>query len=128
MAGCTRSWLALGTVYLVWGSTYLGVMVGIRTMPPLLMSSLRFGLAGALLRLLDPPRRSAGRPARRHAVVRGGGGRGPAARARCGGIAWAEQRVPSGLTALIVACVPLFVAVLEWLTSGRRLGPWAPSG
>ncbi len=129
MAGNRRSWLALGTVYLVWGSTYLGVMVGIRTMPPLLMSSLRFGLAGALLYAFSI----------RRGDVRGdrpGATQWLAAAAigalllviDAGGIAWAEQRVPSGLTALIVACVPLFVAVLEWFASGRRLTPLGTLG
>src|ERR671934_614310 len=44
-----RVWAALGTVYLVWGSTYLGIAVANRTLPPLLMSSARFLVAGAVL-------------------------------------------------------------------------------
>ena len=42
-------WLALGTVYVVWGSTYLAIAVAVRTLPPFLMSSARFLLAGAVL-------------------------------------------------------------------------------
>ena len=42
-------WLALGTVYLVWGSTYVAIAVAVRTLPPFLMSSARFLLAGAVL-------------------------------------------------------------------------------
>jgi hypothetical protein len=47
-----RVYAALGIVYLVWGSTYLAMMVAIRTMPPLLMSSVRFLIAGAVYNLL----------------------------------------------------------------------------
>ena len=42
-------WAALGTVYVVWGSTYLGIRLAVRTMPPFLMLSVRFLIAGALL-------------------------------------------------------------------------------
>src|SRR5947199_9946943 len=47
-----RIWLALGTVYLLWGSTYLGIKYAIETMPPFLMGSLRFLAAGGVLYLL----------------------------------------------------------------------------
>jgi drug/metabolite transporter (DMT)-like permease len=50
-AGASRAaiWGALATVYVVWGSTYLGIMVAIETLPPLLMSAARFFVAGAIL-------------------------------------------------------------------------------
>ena len=44
-----RHWAALTTIYVVWGSTYLAIMVAIRTLPPLLMSSVRFLVAGGIL-------------------------------------------------------------------------------
>ena len=52
-----RAWGALATLYVVWGSTYLGIMLAIRTLPPFLMSSVRFLLAGAFLYALSPRRR-----------------------------------------------------------------------
>ena len=58
-----RAWGALATLYVVWGSTYLGIMLAIRTMPPFLMSSVRFLLAGAFLYALSPRRRVSARTA-----------------------------------------------------------------
>jgi drug/metabolite transporter (DMT)-like permease len=125
----SRVILALGIVYLVWGSTYLAVMVGIRTFPPLLMSSLRFAVAGGLLyawsiRRGDVEGDRLG-PAQWLSATAIGG---LLLVIDAGGIAWAEQRVPSGLTALIVACVPIFVAVLQWSSSGKRLTPFGTLG
>jgi drug/metabolite transporter (DMT)-like permease len=116
--------LALGIVYLVWGSTYLAVMVGIETFPPLLMSSLRFAVAGGLLYAWSIRRGDAegDRPGPAQWLSATAIG-GLLLVIDAGGIAWAEQRVPSGLTALIVACVPIFVAVLQWSSSGKRLTP-----
>ena len=112
-----RIWAALGTVYVVWGSTYLAIMVGIRTMPPLLMSSARFLLAGAVLFLWAVHRGA--RPTPRgwmaSAIV------GAALLfVGNGGIAWAETRIDSGVAALVVAVVPIWIASLEWLVFRRR--------
>ncbi len=121
----SRVILALGIVYLVWGSTYLAVMVGIETFPPLLMTSLRFAVAGGLLyawsiRRGDAEGDDRPGPAQWLSATAIGG---LLLVIDAGGIAWAEQRVPSGLTALIVACVPIFVAVLQFSSSGKRLTP-----
>lgn len=117
-----RVWIALGLVYLVWGSTYLAVMVGIQTLPPLLMSSVRFALAGGVLyawsiRRGDVTGDRPGATQWLSAAVVGGlllfvGN---------GGIAWSETRIDSGVAALIVACVPIFVALLEWTLFRKRL-------
>jgi drug/metabolite transporter (DMT)-like permease len=112
-----RVWAALGTVYLVWGSTYLGIMVGIRTMPPLLMSSARFLLAGAVLFLWGV--RRGGRPDPRGWVAAAIVGTALLLVGN-GGIAWAETRVDSGVAALVVAVVPIWIALLEWLVLRRR--------
>ena len=48
-ASRARIWAALGIVYVVWGSTYLGILVAVRTLPPFLMASIRFLIAGGLL-------------------------------------------------------------------------------
>jgi len=112
---------AFAAIYLIWGSTYLGIRFAIETIPPFLMAGSRFVTAGALL--YSAMRiRGAPRPRSRHwlnATVIGGfmllGGNG--------GVVWAEQFVPSGLTALVVATVPLWVVLLLWITGREK-----PSG
>lgn len=112
---------ALATIYLVWGSTYLGIALAIETLPPLLMAGARFLLAGALLyavaRRLD---RSTPRPDVRQwrwALLTGtlllGIGNG--------GVSWAEQTVPTGVAALVIASIPLWVVVLDRLFFGARV-------
>jgi drug/metabolite transporter (DMT)-like permease len=103
-------------VYIIWGSTYFAIKVAIQTMPPFLMAGLRFLVAGALvygwLRL-----RGAERPKLIHwrsALILGA----LLLFAGNGGVTWAEQYIPSGLAALIVAMVPIYVALLDWLRPG----------
>jgi drug/metabolite transporter (DMT)-like permease len=119
-----RAWGALATVYVVWGSTYLAIMLAIRTLPPLLMSSARFLLAGALML---PLMRGAGRIGLRHwlsAAVAGGA----MLVAGNGGITWAEERVDSGVAALLVATMPLWLALLDRIVYGTRLSGAAVVG
>lgn len=103
---------AFAAVYLIWGSTYLVMKFAIASMPPLLMAGTRYGLAGALLygfmRWRGEPR-----PTPR--------GWGPALvigfcllAVGNGGTTLGVQYLPSGLTALLVATVPMFLAVLGW--------------
>jgi len=114
--------LALGAVYVLWGSTYLAIAVAIRTIPALLMAGARYLTAGALL--YGWARwRGAGRPLAIHwrsAVVVGGllllGGNG--------GLVWAEQRVPTGTAALLVSTVPLWMVLLDWLRPGGNRPAW----
>jgi drug/metabolite transporter (DMT)-like permease len=120
---------ALGIVYLVWGSTYLGIAVASRTLPPLLMLSARFLVAGALLwgwcRWRGQVR--AERPGRRQwasAALVGGF----LLVLDTGGVALAEQRVATGMAALVVASVPLFMAVLERTFFGARISLGAAAG
>ena len=120
---------ALAIVYVVWGSTYLAIAVAERTLPPLLMLSARFLLAGAVLYswLWRRDDVAAARPGRRQwaaaAVV------GFALLVLdTGGVAWAEQRVASGIAALLVASVPLFMAVLDRAFFGIRLPLGAAAG
>ena len=98
---------ALVSVYILWGSTYLSIRVAIETMPPMLMAATRYLLAGGLLFIFTVGRGEAvaDRPRPRQwlaALVAGGlmlaGGNG--------GVTWAEQHLPSGLAALLVALVP----------------------
>src|SRR5918992_2085460 len=117
--------LALATVYLVWGSTYLAIRVTDRTMPPFLMSSVRFLIAGALLYALV----ARGRPG---PTLREWGVAAIVGAALLlvgnGGVAWAETRIESGLAALIVAILPLWVAIMDRVFFGRRLSPAAIVG
>jgi drug/metabolite transporter (DMT)-like permease len=118
----TKITVALLIVYVVWGSTYLAIAVADRTLPPLLMLAVRFALAGGLLYAWCAWRGDVrrARPGRREwaaAAVVGG----LLLFVDTGGIAWAEQRVASGLTALLVAAVPLFTALLDRTFFGIRL-------
>lgn len=121
--------LALASVYVFWGSTYLGIRIALDSMPPLLMGAVRFLLAGSLLFAWS---------------VR----RGPWQRDRLGWRQWlgafllgaallfignggvflAERTVPSGVVALVVATVPLWMALMERLGFGFRLRPMAILG
>ncbi|MBK5307336.1 MAG: EamA family transporter [Frankiaceae bacterium] len=114
-------WTALGLVYVVWGSTYLGIRYVVESLPALLAASARFGLAGLLLAAYLVVRRgraallASGRQYA-NAVVVGlllllGGN---------GGVVLAEdQGLPSGLTALLIAVVPLWVVLLRMLDRDR---------
>lgn len=112
---------AYAALYVIWGSTYLGIRVGIATLPPFGMAATRFLLAGALLygwaRLRGAPRPTArqwGAAAVVGALLLLLGN---------GGVTWAEQRVPSGVAALLIATEPLWIVLLGW----RRPGGTRPS-
>ena len=108
--------VAFAAVYLVWGSTYLGIQIGIESFPPLLLAGFRHLLAGLILYPLLRWKTGI-RPTARHwktAIVTGflllfvGNG----------GVSWAEQTVPSGVAALLVATVSLWLVILDWLRPG----------
>lgn len=110
--------MAFAAVYVVWGSTYLAIRFAIETIPPMLMAGGRFLIAGLVIvgwaMLRGAPRPTAAEW--RSAFVTGflmllGGN---------GAVVWAEQRVPSGITALLVAVVPLWMVLLDWLRPGGR--------
>lgn len=114
--------VALGIVYVVWGSTYLAIRVALETMPPFLMAAARFLVAGALLyawaiRRGDRVQDRVGWPQWGSAFIVGGlllfGGNGL--------VVWGEQTVPSGIAALLVATVALWLAVLGRIVDGERL-------
>jgi len=106
-----KIFLAFAIIYLVWGSTYLAIRVGVREMPPFLMAGLRFTAAGLVL----------------YAWMRISGVRSPSWREwkaatvlgtlmflidyAC--LFWAEQRVPSGIAAVILAAIPVCITLLE---------------
>ncbi len=114
----SRTALLLGfaAIYIIWGSTYLGIRIAVETMPPFLMAGVRFLVAGGAL-FFVLKLRGAAWPARAqwrdHAIV-----------GTClllGGnavVAWAEQTVPSGLTTLILGASPMFMVLMEWARPG----------
>jgi drug/metabolite transporter (DMT)-like permease len=115
-------WAALVSVWAFWGGTYLAIRVVVRTMPPFLSASLRFLVAGAVLYAVAVRRgdRAGDRPSRAQwmaAAIIGGslllGGNGL--------VMWAEQTVASGIAALIIASVPLWLALLDRVVLGNRL-------
>jgi drug/metabolite transporter (DMT)-like permease len=114
-----RVWGALWIVYVIWGSTYLGIAVTVETIPPLLAVSTRFVAAGAIMALLV---RLRGGTMRAHPrQVAGAAVVGlllPGANAV---LFYAERNVPTGLASLLVASVPLWVVVLR--LSGRERLP-----
>ena len=112
----------LAIVYVVWGSTYLGSALAIETLPPLLMGSARFLLAGAILYTLARATSARGdaRPGRREwtaALLTGV----PMLAGGNGGVVWAQQTVPSGVAALVIASVALWIVLLDRVFFGRRL-------
>ena len=115
-------WIALLIVYVVWGSTYLAIRIVVREMPPLAAASVRFFAAGlimgAIALIAD---RKHGWPTRRlfvdYAFV------GVLLLAFGNGLVMsAERTIPSGIAALIVATVPLWIVLLDGLRPGGK--PW----
>jgi drug/metabolite transporter (DMT)-like permease len=115
--------VALAAVYLIWGSTYLGISVAVRSLPPLLMLSLRFLTAGGILYAWSVRRgdRDGDRPGRREwrtAFIVGG----LLLFVESGAVAWAEHRhLDTGLAALICATIPLWIVGFDGVLEGRRL-------
>jgi drug/metabolite transporter (DMT)-like permease len=111
---------AFAIVYLVWGSTYLAILFAIDTLPPFLMAGARFAIAGAVLYAWSRTVGGAVAPTaaqwRATAIVGvllllGGNGL----------VVWSEQRIPSGMAALLVGTVPCFMVLLDWLrANGQR--------
>ena len=119
----SRVWLALAIVYVVWGSTYLAIRWSVETIPPFTMASARYLVAGGLL-LAWVKIRGAPRVALRDlapAFLTGG------LMLLCGngGVVWAEQRVPSGLAALLIGVEPLFIVLLQATLPKERRRPSA---
>lgn len=116
-------WIALWVVYIVWGSTYLAIAVVIETLPPFLSASVRWLVAGSLMLAFVAVRRGfTQRPTAvhwRNAAVVGvllvAGGNGL--------VSLAEQRITSGMAALLVALVPLLIGAFDALASRKLPHP-----
>lgn len=117
--------LAFAAVYLIWGSTFLGIRIAIETIPPMIMAGLRWSVAGSLfyffLRWRGGPRPSA-RDWRLAGIIGGG-----IIFAGNGSVTFAEQYIPSGTAAVIVALVPAVMVLMGWWSGTRprpRLAVW----
>jgi len=110
----TKAALVAGfiTIYLLWGSTYLGIKIAVETLPPFLMASARFMVAGVLVTAWIAFTRGF-KATRRQWIdnsIIGGflllGGNGL--------VSWAEQKIPSAVATLVVSLGPLFIVLLDW--------------
>jgi drug/metabolite transporter (DMT)-like permease len=119
-------------VWVLWGSTYFAIRVGVETLPPLLMAGVRYVVAGLLMfpfaiRSGGPELRAADRPRAAGwwsallvgALLLAGGN---------GGVSAGERSVPSGLAALLVATVPLWLIIIDRVVNGARIGMLALAG
>lgn len=102
---------AFAAIYLIWGSTYLAILFGLKTMPPFIMSGIRFAIAGAILLAwrLAQGERATSKPTLQNAVAGifmlfGG----------TGAVVWVEQHITSGMAAIIVAGMPLWFVLLDY--------------
>jgi drug/metabolite transporter (DMT)-like permease len=140
------SWIALAVVYLVWGSTYLAIRVGVGHLPPLFLAGSRYVIAGALLYPI------ALRAARNRGTADGGRAAGSGGsvedKAKPGVTAWfagavigilllfggnggltvGETTLPSGLSAVLVATVPLWMIVFAWPVQHQRVTARSAAG
>lgn len=118
----SKIWLALITLYIVWGSTYFGIKVAIETIPPFFHAAVRFLISGVIILVWQ---KAAGQemPTRKQWVstfiignllLLGGNGL----------VSWAEQFIPSGIAALIIATVPLSLVIMEALRPGGVKPTW----
>jgi len=105
--------LAFAAVYVIWGTTYLFIRLAIETIPPFFLAGFRFIAAGTLIyfflrvRGSPPPLRVHWRSAVIAGALMLGGGSGL--------VHWSEQTVPIGITALVIATVPLWITFFDWL-------------
>ncbi|MBM4427334.1 MAG: EamA family transporter [Chloroflexi bacterium] len=118
----SKIWTALILLYIVWGSTYFGIKVAIETIPPFFHAGVRFLVSGLILVIWQ---KAAGSemPTRKQWIstaiigtllLLGGNGL----------VSWAEQFIPSGIAALIIGSVPMFLVVLEAVRPGGVKPTW----
>jgi drug/metabolite transporter (DMT)-like permease len=108
-------------IYLIWGTTFLAIRIAVETIPPFMMAGLRFFLAGGMMLpiLLAQGGHFPSLQHWRSALIVGGlmmvGG--------IGLLSFAEQRIPSGLAALVAATIPIWIALFGWLGLGPATRP-----
>jgi drug/metabolite transporter (DMT)-like permease len=122
-------WIGILVLWVVWGSTYLGIKVAMDSLPPFVMGAFRFVPAGVLLTFL---------------VVAWNRGRVPRPSGRAlldtlivgtmllvggtGLVAWSEQTIPTGIAALLIALVPMWLAIFGRVLFGERVTPVVAAG
>jgi len=114
--------IAFALVYIIWGSTYLAIRYAILTIPPFIMAGVRFVIAGAILYglgMIRGEKKPTGRQWRNTVIIGvalllGGNG----------AVTWAEQMVPSGITALLVAVVPMWLVLFDWIRPHGNRPSW----
>ncbi len=117
-----RVWLALVTVYIVWGSTFVALAIAVRDLPPYLAMATRHLVAGIALLAFSLPRGDrAADPIGRRQVCAGFVFGGLLFLLGHGSLAWAQQTVPAGVAALLVGSIPIWMALLDRIAFGRRL-------
>ncbi len=117
----TKIWIAMLAIYIVWGSTYLAIHFAVETIPPFMMAGMRFLISGTALlvwRFAAGDRLPTLRQWRSTAIIGSllllGGN---------GVLSFAEQRVPSGISALVIGTVPLWMILIEaFRPSGTKPG------
>jgi drug/metabolite transporter (DMT)-like permease len=118
----TKTWLALLSLYIIWGSTYLAILFAVETIPPFISAGIRFLISGAILFLWrwlahDPmPTRIQWRSAAIVGTLLLLGGNGL--------VSWSEQLIPSGIAALLIGTVPLWLVLIEALRPGGTKASW----
>lgn len=118
----TKIWLAMLVIYIIWGSTYLGIRFAIESIPPFLHAAMRFAVAGFLVlgwRFLAGDGRPTLKQWRDASIVGlflllGGNGL----------VSWAEQTVDSGIAALVVGGTPLWLTLFESMRPGGAKPGW----
>ena len=124
-----RVWLALVTVYVVWGSTFIALAIVVRDLPPFLAMAIRHLVAGGILLAIALSRgdRAGDRIGRRQ-IVAGFIFGGLLFVTGHGALAWAQQTVPAGVAALLVGTIPIWMALFDRAAFGRRLQRSAYAG
>lgn len=118
----SKTWLALLSLYLIWGSTYLAILFVVETIPPFMSAGIRFLISGLILLIWrklarDPmPTRNQWRSAVIVGTLLLVGGNGL--------LSWSEQRIPSGVAALLIGTVPLWLVLIEALRRGGTKPNW----
>ncbi|MGH3137881.1 MAG: EamA family transporter [Gaiellaceae bacterium] len=117
-----RVWLALATVYVVWGSTFIALAIVVRDLPPFLSMAVRHLIAGGILLAIALPRSRGTRDSigRRQIVAAFIFG-GLLFVTGHGALAWAQQTVPAGVAALLVGTIPIWMTLFDRVAFGRRL-------
>ncbi len=119
MSQRTRVWVALWTVYLIWGSTYLGIKLAGETIPPIFAASIRFIAAGALMAAFVAWRRGARLLLPGRAAFLSAAAVGVLLPSANGLLFVAERHVPIGTASLVIGSVPLWIVLLRFATGDR---------